>query len=269
MKRIIMCLIFMIAQSLYVVAQTTPSGKQKQDAFQIVPLNSPVKGPNADFSFGLPPGFEADKMKIRLVKAHELKPKDLKNEMIKSSTNYFSIDVSKLSPGFYRLFIVAIDKKSGRELPYSNEFHDYIRFTIDESMEVPMPDPKLNNATIEGIDSDKNGIRDDIQRIINEKYRADPIRKMIVRQYATTQQQVLLTSSNEQLSIAAMKDHLNSSLCWSGYMGVRIADEERTSWKAQIINTKERLIAERTANLNFHGQGGEIPRNKKAFCSFD
>lgn len=33
----------------------------------------------------------------------------------------------------------------------------------------PVPDPKINNATLLGVDTDKNGIRDDIDRLIAEK----------------------------------------------------------------------------------------------------
>jgi predicted nucleic acid-binding Zn-ribbon protein len=33
----------------------------------------------------------------------------------------------------------------------------------------PEPDPVVNNATLAGVDEDKNGVRDDVQRVIAEK----------------------------------------------------------------------------------------------------
>lgn len=38
----------------------------------------------------------------------------------------------------------------------------------------PMPDPKINNTTIKGVDSDNDGIRDDINRAIAEMFGNDP-----------------------------------------------------------------------------------------------
>jgi hypothetical protein len=35
----------------------------------------------------------------------------------------------------------------------------------------PKPDPKINNSTLLGIDANKNGIRDDIERWIVKKYK--------------------------------------------------------------------------------------------------
>ena len=35
----------------------------------------------------------------------------------------------------------------------------------------PEPDPKINNATLLGIDSNKNGVRDDVERWIYEEYK--------------------------------------------------------------------------------------------------
>lgn len=38
----------------------------------------------------------------------------------------------------------------------------------------PIPDPKLNAATLVGVDSDHNGIRDDLDRYIAEQFGNDP-----------------------------------------------------------------------------------------------
>ena len=35
----------------------------------------------------------------------------------------------------------------------------------------PEPDPKINNSTLLGVDSNKNGIRDDVERWIIKKYK--------------------------------------------------------------------------------------------------
>lgn len=79
-------------------------------------------------------------------------------------------------------------KKNKNEHLYRAKFLDYVRFIVDRSIEVPKPDSKKNNATIGGVDSDNDGIRDDVQRYINENYSDILRKKYAVRQLASSYQ---------------------------------------------------------------------------------
>ena len=238
--------------------------------FEVTPVNSPVKGSTAKFSLNLPRGFEVDKVKVKLVNANDLN-KDQKNfEDIKIvNNNELNVGVSKLPPGFYRLYIKVWDKKNKGEHDFKKKYHDFVRFVIDESLQVPMPDPKKNNATIGGIDSDKDGIRDDIQRWINETYLNSGNGFYALKQMAAGFQLSLLkTQTTKEESIAASKTFLDSVLCLKES---RPQDHRvlRNELKARFLNTRERIKADFLAEKNFHGQGGSLPQDNRITCEFN
>ena len=49
--------------------------------------------------------------------------------------------------------------------------------TINDYELPPEPDPKINNATLLGIDSNNNGVRDDVERWIYKTYKV-PCRRL-------------------------------------------------------------------------------------------
>ena len=59
----------------------------------------------------------------------------------------------------------------------------------------PEPDPDQNNATLLGIDSNDNGIRDDVERYVIKRYAQDPkypkTKTAIALQYAWSSQKIL------------------------------------------------------------------------------
>src|SRR3989344_8426243 len=63
------------------------------------------------------------------------------------------------------------------------------------------PDPgEAGKATIEGIDSDNDGVRDDIQRYVGLAFPADPEVRMTLMRLADSQQQYL-TARNSELGV--------------------------------------------------------------------
>jgi len=53
----------------------------------------------------------------------------------------------------------------------SNSVNLNITWIVDGHVLPPEPDPKVNNATLLGIDSNNNGVRDDVERWIYEEYK--------------------------------------------------------------------------------------------------
>ncbi len=58
----------------------------------------------------------------------------------------------------------------------------------------PEPDPVKNRATIPGVDSDANGVRDDIDRLNASQFGADPVQYNAAKQYAGSLQTVLVSN---------------------------------------------------------------------------
>lgn len=254
-------------------ALTDNKGKpeyHQPSVFEVVPLNSPVKESAAKFQLKLPTGFEVDKIQVKLKDAKDLfDRKKTKFENTSVSNNILSVSVSKLPPGFYRLYVKVWDKKNKGEHYFKSKHHDYVRFVIDESLQVPMPDPAKNNATVAGVDSDNDGIRDDIQRWINETYTSEPKAKLAMKQYATSYQLELTTVDNKEQSIQAIFNSTDADQCLKGMIGLDSAIEARDKLIGRYLNTKARLAAEKKADLNFHGQGGVAPDNQLALCQFE
>jgi len=81
----------------------------------------------------------------------------------------------------------------------------------------PEPDPKINNATVLGIDSNDNGVRDDVERWIILHYAQDPkypkTKTAIALQYAWAAQKILENPSME--SKKYLDDALDCMYYWA------------------------------------------------------
>lgn len=248
----------------------------KATEFEVLPLNSPVKEAFAKFKLKLPPRFEVDSVKIKLVNTRDLSKDQKQFESVDVKNNEIWVSVSKLSPGFYRLFISIKDKKSQKEELFQKNFHDFVRFVVDESLEVPMPNKSLNNATLEGVDSDKNGIRDDIQRFINENFSNKPSTKLAMKQVAQSMQQKLVNSIDPQTTeIYAHKIAEDlSCLNWISSQPLKLVEELQIRFK----NTEQRI--KKTLQINEWFHGGNVPKSilefektgskdDSVFCAFE
>lgn len=66
---------------------------------------------------------------------------------------------------------------------------------LDPSRVPPEPDAAVNNATVSGIDSNNNGIRDDVERWIAQTYPNSARMRAAVAQVAKSLQDYIITSS--------------------------------------------------------------------------
>lgn len=177
------------------------------------------------------------------------------------------LKTSQLSPGTYE-YRVRIRSISGNTDIQNSASVDFINFKIDPSLEVADPGEK-GNGTLEGIDEDKNGIRDDIQRYINENYPQSSNVSSGIKQYAKAYQQVLITSKNKEQSIASTYNVLKATTCLIGLEGsVDVVDTKLKTIDRRIINTEERFLAQKRSGLHFSGQSGKVPKDKISSCEF-
>lgn len=230
LKILIFALVTLMSLSVF----SDPHNKEKKDtwknekkefnrhpkplsSFDVVPLNSPVKEPTAKFLLKVPKGFDIDEVRYKIRSSSRRLEKDKPHQKINlingSQGKELHVSVSKLPPGFYQLFVKVIDRKH-REHNYKTKFKDYAVFVVDNTLEVKMPDPKINNATLLGVDSDNDGIRDDVQRWINEEFSNKPLDlKLAFKQYATDVQTSMPTSNDKAASILTSHAALKSQSC--------------------------------------------------------
>lgn len=243
--------------------------------FNVIPLNSPVKESIAKFLFKTPTGFEIDKVKYRIKNAGKIFDKDMPHQEINLVSgpqgNELHIPVSKLPPGFYRLYVLVVDKKDKKEQQFKSAYHDHVRFVIDETLQVPMPDSKKNEATVGGVDSDNDGIRDDVQRYINENYSSSLKTKLAAKQHARNMQSYLLTTADKEKSIVTIINALWSKSCLGAIVGDEKAANIGREIKGKYLNTKDRLYADMQGNQNFSGQAYELIVGEEQIlkCEFD
>lgn len=91
---------------------------------------------------------------ITLKKSGEMKILLLISILILSSCSFFESDYDKLMNPIKEMKLA--EKKAGKPNP-----------TFDGVVEPDFPDEKLNNDTLEGVDSNKDGVRDDVEIWIN------------------------------------------------------------------------------------------------------
>jgi len=79
----------------------------------------------------------------------------------------------------------------------------------------PPPDPAQADATIEGVDANQNGIRDDVELAIFEKYPNSPYTRAAELQYAMALQLYLTEVFNSETWRAVANQSSRASMCLS------------------------------------------------------
>jgi len=113
----------------------------------------------------------------------------------------------------------------------------------------PEPDEKLNNSTLLGIDSNNNGVRDDVERWIfleMEIYNGyEKIEQVIAMQKAKAYQMALIDPTNKDDKVNKATEA--SSDCWTWYIYSKEIKGNSNRMKFgrdmrdRVFNTKERL----------------------------
>lgn len=140
----------------------------------------------------------------------------------------------------------------------------------DTGVNLP-PDPgEAGKETLLGIDTDGDGVRDDIQRYIYFTYPDDEKLRLGLKYYAIEFQGVLKDADNRDLSYdhaIKMARHGECLFHLKGRESIYICRAIR----AEILNTKERSIAYITYSDNLGGRviRGAPRKNWNDSCSFD
>jgi hypothetical protein len=133
------------------------------------------------------------------------------------------------------------------------------------------PDPgEAGMATLEGIDSDQDGIRDDIQRYIALTYPGSQKTRAALRQFTLAFQKATLESPDEERALNNVEDMHRAQEClW--YIHSRSSIKMSDSLMAEYLNTMERSRAYLAYNskLGGHVFGGKDFDEYKTSCTFD
>lgn len=108
----------------------------------------------------------------------------------------------------------------------------------------PLPDPKINNATQAGVDSNSNGIRDDVERVLAIEFGANKDKYEQALTFARAEQN-LVVKQNE----AAITDYIRAVSCTT------LEPEESDKLTFSLLNTEGRGNA--YGNL-LAGKGGSM-----------
>lgn len=139
--------------------------------------------------------------------------------------------------------------------------------TIDGRTPLP-PDPgPAGMTTIGGIDSDGDGIRDDVQRYIALNYTNSAKTQAVLTQLARAYLSELLDSTNTQLAPLDSRS-ADYGLDCLFYVAPSTASEVMKQLQGQVLNTKDRIHAYLTAEGNIATSFDRLPdpQQQKARC---
>lgn len=145
-----------------------------------------------------------------------------------------------------------------------------ITLIIGNLLYPPDPGPR-GDESLDGVDSDGDNVRDDIQRYIALTYPDQPAVRAGLRQYATHLQEALLEASNSQ---AALDNDTQISLARECLTGILSLDEGYRAFStllAEALNTdvRSRAYILFDGQLSGHYFAGAINENPIDSCAFD
>lgn len=129
----------------------------------------------------------------------------------------------------------------------------------------PEPDPKINNATLLGIDSNHNGVRDDVERKIYFIYKR-PIIQAYMMQFAQRFQKQLINPEQSAISEQTERAAWNQYSC-EGYLSrsyhIKLPWDAVDFIENNFINTRERLEDYMKFNVASSGRNFQMPVHSK------
>ena len=139
----------------------------------------------------------------------------------------------------------------------------------------PEPDPEINNATLLGVDVNKNGVRDDVERWIYKTY-DHPIERGIFMQSARAYQKVIVDPGKAHETTVYIDNSVSCEFYWTydsqenneTFSLYEYRDLEKEIGKIQF-NTIKRHMAYERFNAEFSGEVFGAPKASKAKCEFD
>lgn len=133
------------------------------------------------------------------------------------------------------------------------------------------PDPgEAGKATLEGIDSDNDGVRDDIQRYIALTYPDSERTRAALTQYVKSTQEALFITNDEAAARNNADESRRARACLRFILGdLNEMRRVRVETLAHFLNTDSRSKAFIRYNSLLSGQVFELITDRKAGCDFN
>jgi len=137
----------------------------------------------------------------------------------------------------------------------------------------PEPNKILNDATLLGIDSNNNGVRDDVERWIFEEYK-EPIVQAVAMQNARAFGIILVDPSRARETVKFMQNQVDCELYYEYYDSEQFAPKDNELYEESrplILNTRERSRAYYEYNQALSG-GVYLARDSDTYkdsCDFN
>ena len=147
--------------------------------------------------------------------------------------------------------------------------------TSPSAQSVLPPDPgEAGKTTLAGIDSDGDGVRDDIQRYIVLTYSDSEKTRAALMQQARAWQAYLLNASDEEKAIRYEKEQRYAADCLSYILNdnTQILVHIRESFRPLMLNTLQRQEAATRARQHLTKYTFDVailPAERKSHCNFD
>lgn len=187
--------------------------------------------------------------------------------LVKGQTYNMNLAVSAAADSHFAVFDGTVQLRSGTSL--KTTFSKPLPITI--SVEPPglPPDPgEAGKATLEGIDSDGDGVRDDIQRYIALTYQDSEKLRAALTEMAKNRQKALVDANDSNKSYQhAIKDQ--SAYECLAFLHLESSHKISQLLFAEILNTEERSHAYLLYNSQFRGRAFDINLPSKSSCGFD
>lgn len=138
----------------------------------------------------------------------------------------------------------------------------------------PKPDVAMNDSTLLGIDSNNNGVRDDVERYIIQTYNHS-IEVGILMQSARAYNMVIVDPAKAQEVVVYSDNSLSCQFYWihenneNFHLDRSQNAEMRKELKKVQFNTLQRHMAYKRYNAKFHGKVLTSPKASKEKCEFD
>ena len=171
---------------------------------------------------------------------------------------------------------IKIDIKSNSDIKKENNKKE--KEVINGYALPPEPDSKVNNSTLLGIDSNNNGVRDDVERWIYKNYKdKHPIYIAIMMQAARASKKILTDPEGEGIAqeneTSKVIDCITYYENYAEYFGEKNLLNEKIElsyfWHVIYFNTKERK--EKLEQMSLAASGGVFDsldgKEAKSVCS--
>jgi hypothetical protein len=220
-------------------------------------VNSPVKGKELRVELTPPKNYFITGIEY-VIYSEQGKPLSTpvtwkKGEVTNTGTKPVAIIKVALTPGKYKAHL-----KTNPEKGKNGVRSVKVSFEISEAKEVPHPGED-GKKTLLGIDTDNDGVRDDVQIWIDQKYPPSlkPNTNLAVRQLARYSQLELQFHADKEKVIPVHLKTLETLHClmWVNDKGISISKEI----EGQMLNTRERIKA--FIKVDSYFDGSNTPAN--------